>query len=144
MCMKKKLIGMCILMCMILLLKIPSRNVLLSMLPEGCIGNLILKYTPVGSSKDEVLRFIERRNFEIHRIHNHHWFPRGITRPENLCLETFPRGRLRYSAQSIGSSHIIVPRIANRPWRWVSCVWIFDESGKLILVDVRKQYIRAF
>ena len=138
--MKNIKIGLCIIMNMFFLLTTISCNTLLAIRTEINIGNHILKNTPIGSSKEDVIQFIERRGFTVsnNRVPNRPYYPQGITLPENLSEKDFPRDATRYRSPGIGSSHIysiIKPLIRST----VICVWIFDEDNRLILIDVWKE-----
>ena len=112
---------------------------------EEVIGKYILKNTPIGSSKNDVIKFIEKRNYEIIYDLNDPHFLRGITFPENYPTKDYPRSSFKgqKNPSGIGSSHIYIclADYRNHPLvvTSVMCAWIFDEANKLILIDISKE-----
>jgi hypothetical protein len=123
-----------------------SCNAIFARRSEENIGKYILKNTPIGSSKDDVRKFIEKKGYEILLDFNNRHFLRGITLPENYPPEDYPRVYITGQKRpiGIGSSYIYVCIAESRLFPLVTesvmCTWIFDENGKLFLIDINKEY----
>ena len=92
---------------------------------EENIRNVLMKSTPLGSDKKQVLDFIKTNSYEIDNI---------VQTPYRQLL--LPHNRL-------GQSYIktYIGEYQGIPWECdVAAVWVFDSSEKLLYIEVWKQY----
>jgi hypothetical protein len=104
---------------------------LVALSSEQYIGKYILRNTPLGSSRDDVREFVEKKGYEILWDRNS---------PHTLRGRTLPREDYAYLKDKRGNSNIyaIITEIIDIVS--VICVWVFDEDDKLILIDVSKEW----
>jgi len=117
-----------------------SCNSLVGLRSEKNIGQYILKNTAVGSSKEDVEKFIEKRKYVITKTNirdkAHLFSPYGVIHPnENSKYIERKRDGSPYFA---GSSNIEVT-ITEYIFTYVMCTWIFDDE-KLILIEIVKGF----
>ena len=98
---------------------------------EQYIGKYILRNTPLGSSRDDVREFAEKKGYEI-------WWDRNS--PHTLKGTTLPREDYVYPRDRRGNSNIYAITTEIVDIVSVICVWVFDEDDKLILIDVSKEW----
>ena len=112
-------------------------NIVMVFMPEKLIAKYILRNTPIGSSKEDVREFIKRKDFAIsNRIQDMPHILRGETFPIDYPRDIYRR----YSLSSrVGHSNIdaLIANIFDY-FLYADCTWVFDEEGKLILIDIRK------
>ena len=111
-------------------------NAILSRKSEENIGKYIINYTPVGSSKEDVKKFINMKGYNLIYDSNKPEFLRGVAFPRNYLPEKYSIG--------IGSSHITVCIAESMLSLFVNvnvmCTWIFDDDDKLLVIDIKKYY----
>ena len=103
---------------------------------EERIGEIILKSTPIGSSKDDVREFISKNGYNIYIDRDRPYTLRGITSPP----QPPPIGNTSNPANIRGVSHIWAHIAGSGDIVAVMCAWVFDEDGKLIFVDIEKSW----
>ena len=111
-------------------------GILIGMKSEQNIGEYILKNTPVGSSRDAVRTFIEKKGYKIRWDKDYPHTIRGITVPEQPPrVPPFSNPENKRGAKNIyvciGGIYEIV---------YVMCAWVFDEDGNLLFIDVSKEW----
>jgi hypothetical protein len=116
-------------------LMLVSCNIRYGVMSGQNIGNYILKNTPIGSSKDDVIAFIKKKRYEIVGEVNQHHALRGIKLPE----EDDPREIDEREASHI---YVCIAEIISPTIEIVAviCVWSFDKDDKLIFIDVDKEW----
>ena len=121
---------------LLLLMFLFHNRLLIVFMSEKNIGEYIIRNTPVGSSKDDVRIFIEKKGYKVRSDKNFPHTLRGTTVPEQPPpVRGFSNPRNKRGAKNIyvriGGIYEIVS---------VMCAWVFDEEEKLIFVDICKEW----
>jgi len=113
------------------------KNNLFGIMSEKNIGKYILKNTPLGSSRDDIRAFVEKKGYEIiYDKDSPHILNYGTTIPEQP-----PQVANYFSPENRrGAKHIFVNLNNSYYIVSVGCAWVFCEDEKLLFVEITKEW----
>jgi hypothetical protein len=107
----------------------------IGMLSHKTIGKYIIRNTPVGSSRNDVRTFIEKKGYEIEWDEDYpHQLGGGVTVPkQSPPIGNYYRPENARGAKNIRALIAYVDEII-----CIECTWVFDEDEKLLFVEIYK------